>query len=320
MSKKAIISILVLILVALGIGYFINSNKVADTTVVKIGYAPNIGFLPLHIAQQQGLFEKEGVRAELVQLQSAQQLYEALVRKELDYVPFLSTVVVMTGEAVNSGNVKLVTVSDVSLENQFDALMVKSDSKIASLTDLKGKKIGVFPGTTGMNFLKKYLETKGVDYTGTEFVQLPPPSQLQALESGAIDALFSYEPNYTIGVEKFKFKKVVPESIFASQINHAAFGGYWFSTSFAENHPDLARKIVKAMDAGNDILTSDPVLARSIAKTTYNLDDVVAEKINLVKMVSTKDFRSELFTSFTDFLVKIGELKAQPDLNTIFYK
>ncbi len=171
-----------------------------------------------------------------------------------------------------------------------------------------------------MNFLKKYLETKGVDYTGTEFVQLPPPNQLQALESGAIDALFSYEPNYTIGVEKFKFKKVVPESIFASQINHAAFGGYWFSASFVESHADLAKKVVRAMDAGNDILTSDPALARSVAKTTYALDDAVAEKINLVKMVSTKDFKPEMFAAFTDFLVTIGEIKVKPDLSAIFYK
>lgn len=320
MNKKIVIGVLVLVVLAFGVGYFLNSKNSNSETVVRIGYAANIGFLPLHIAQQKELFKKEGVQVELIQLQSAQQLYEALVRNELDYVPFLSSVVVMTGESVSPGNVKLVTVSDISLENQFDALMVKGDSKIVSLEDLKGKKIGVFPGTTGMNFLKKYLETKGVDYTGTEFVQLPPPSQLQALESGAIDALFSYEPNYTIGVEKFKFKKVVPESIFASQINHAAFAGYWFSASFVENHPDLAKKIVKAMDAGNNILSSDPALARSIAKTTYALDDVVAEKINLIKMVSTKEFKPEMFTVFTDFLVTIGELKTRPDLSTIFYK
>jgi ABC-type nitrate/sulfonate/bicarbonate transport system substrate-binding protein len=309
-------AVIVLVLIVI----FATKSQKTDEYVVKIGYAPNIGFLPLHIADKQGFFAKEGVKVQLVPLQSAQQLYEALVRKELDYVPFLSTVVVMTGEAVSPGNVKLVSVSDVSLENQFDALMVKKDSKIASLADLKGKKIGVFPGTTGMNFLKEYFKTKSVDYTGTEFVQLPPPNQLQALESGAIDALFSYEPNYTIGVEKFGFKKVVPESIFASQINHAAFGGYWFSTSFAAEHPSLADKVVKAMDEGNDVLTSDPTLARSVAKTIYILDDAVAQKINLVKMVSTKDFKPEMFTSFIDFLVTIGELKVKPDLSNVFYK
>ena len=299
---------------------FAAKSQKTDEYVVKIGYAPNIGFLPLHVADQQGFFAKEGVKVQLVPLQSAQQLYEALVRKELDYVPFLSTVVVMTGEAVSPGNVKLVSVSDVSLENQFDALMVKKDSKIATLAGLKGKKIGVFPGTTGMNFLKEYFKTKGVDYAGIEFVQLSPQNQLQALESGSIDALFSYEPNYTIGVEKFGFKKVVPESIFASQINHAAFGGYWLGTSFAAEYPSLAARVVKAMDEGSDVLTSDPALARSVAKTAYSLDDVVAEKINLVKMVPTKDFKPEMFASFVDFLVTIGELKATPDLSGIFYK
>ncbi len=316
-TKKTlwIIGIIAITFVIFGI----HSQK-TDEYTVKIGIAPNIAFLPVHIADTQGFFAKEGVKVQPVPLQSAQQLYEALVRKEVDYVPFLSSVVVMTGEAIDPGKVKLVTVSDVSLESQFDALMVKGSSTIVSLADLKGKKIGVYPGTTGMNFLKSYFVQKGVDYTGTEFVQLPPPTQLQALESGAVDALFSYEPNYTIGVEKFGFKKLVPESIFASQINHAAFGGYWFGTSFATEHPTLASKVVRAMDAGNDVVVTNPSLARDIAKTIYKLDDAVAQKVNLVQMISSKQFKSEMFTSFTDFLVKIGELKTQPDLANIFYK
>lgn len=296
-----------------------SSNKTEDH-IIKIGYAPNIAFLPVHIADTQGYFTEAGLKVELVPLQSAQQLYEALVREEIDYVPFLSSVVVMTGEAIDPGKVKLVSVSDISLESQFDALMIKGDSSIASLSDLKGKKVGVYPGTTGMNFLKQYLQIKGVDYSDIQFVQLPPPTQLQALESGAIDALYSYEPNYTIGIEKFGFKKLVPESIFASQINHSAFGGYWFSTTFGTNHKKLSEKLIRVIDKSNNVLSTNETLAREVAKETYSLDENVAQKINLVKMVPTKEFKPELFSSFTDYLVKIGELKAKPDLSNIFYK
>lgn len=315
---KKVLSIIA-VLVVIGIVWAVVGTK-KDDYVVRIGYAPNIGFLPLHAANQKGLFAKEGVKVELKELQSAQQLYEALVRKELDYVPFLSTVVVMNGELVSPGNVKLVTTSDISLEDRFDALMVKKDSKITTLAVLKGKKIGVFPGTTGMNFLKAYLSSKNIDYAGTEFVQLPPPNQLQALESGAIDALFSYEPNYTLGVEKFGFKTVTPESVFASQINHAAFGGYFFSSKFVGDHPELAEKVVRAMDAGNAILSTDPVAARAIARDVYKLDETVANKVNLVKMVPHTQFEKAMFTDFIDFLVKLGELKSKPDLSNIFYK
>lgn len=315
--KKISFSVLVLVIV-LVVWAILGSKK--DEYVVRIGYAPNIGFLPVHVANQKGFFSREGVKIELRELQSAQQLYEALVRKELDYVPFLSTIVVMNGESVSPGNVKLVTTSDVSLEDRFDALMVKKDSKIATIADLKGKKIGVFPGTTGMNFLKAYLNSKKVDYTGAEFIQLPPPNQLQALESGAVDALFSYEPNYTVGVEKFGFKTLVSESVFASQINHAAFGGYFFSAGFVEKHPELAKKVVRAMNAGNAVLRSDPTAARAIARDVYKLDETIANKVNLVKMVPSTEFKPEMFTDFIDFLVKIGELKSKPDLSNIFYK
>lgn len=317
MKKLILLVVLVVVVVTI---VFATKGEKHDEYVVRIGYAPNIGFLPVHIANQKGFFDKEGVKVELKELQSAQQLYEALVRKELDYVPFLSTVVVMSGEAVSPGNVQLVTTSDISLESRFDALMVKKDSKISTLAQLKGKKIGVFPGTTGMNFLKAYLTKEGIDYTGTEFVQLPPPNQLQTLESGAIDALFSYEPNYTLGVEKFGFKSIVPESIFAAQINHAAFGGYYFNPSFTAQYPDLAEKVVRAMDAGNAIITADPAAARAVAKEVYKLDDVVTAKVNLVKMIPSTDFKPEMYSQFIDFLVAIGELKSKPDLSNIFYK
>ncbi len=311
-----IVGALVIVLV---IALLTHSSK-NNEYVVRIGYAPNIGFLPLHIADQQGLFTKAGVRVELKQLQSGQQLYEALVRKELDYVPFLSMVPVMNGELVSPGNVKLVTVTDISLENQFDDILVKGNSTIKKLSDLKGKKIGVFPGTTGTNFLKKYFEEKGIDFSKIEFVQLPPPSQLQALESGSIDALHAYEPSLTIGVEKSGFRKLAGESIFASLINHSAIGGYWFSTNFAEKHPDLAQKIVSAMDAGNEVIVGNPTLARSVAKMTYNLDQTIADRVTLIKMVPSTQFKPEMLTSFVDYLVSIGELKSKPDLSHIYYR
>lgn len=319
MSKKSIIGAIVVILVIVVAIWFGKSDTPNDETVVRIGYAPNIGFLPLHIADKQGLFEKEGVKVELKQLQSGQQLYEALVRKELDYVPFLSMVPVMTGELVGPGNVKLVTVGDFSL-GQFDDLIVKNDSNITKLSDLSGKKIGVFPGTTGMNFLKKYFESKGVDYSKIEFIQLPPPNQLTALESNSIDALHAYEPTLTVGIEEFGFRKLAGESIFAALVDHSALAGYFFNSEFVEQHPDLARKVVKVMDEGNDVLTSDPVLARSIAQTTYNLNDAVAQKITLIKMIPSKDFKPEVASMFIDYLVSIGELKSKPDLSNIFYK
>ncbi len=318
--KKILIAILMVLVI---IGAFVYSNKPKDQApnkIVKIGYAPNVGFLPAHIAAEQDLFEKNNLKVELVQMQSAQQLYEALVRGDLDYVPFLSSIVVINGEQASGGNnVKLVTVSDISTENQFDDLLVKKDSPIKTVIDLAGKKIGVFPGTTGMNFTKKYLADKGVDISKIEFIQLPPPNQLTALEAGSVDVLHAYEPNLTLAIEKMSAVKLANESIFASQINHAAFGGYWFNAKFAAENPNLAAKLVTAMDEANAVISTDEATARAIAQKVYNLDEAVAQKVTLVKMVPATEFKPVLFTSFVDFLVSIGELKTKPDTTDIFY-
>ncbi len=321
MNKRTVITLSVLAIVGLGIamGFGLKAQKPLDEHVVRIGYAPNIGYLPLHVANQDGLFLQEGVKVELKEMQTAQQLYEALVRGDLDYVPFLSLVPVMSGELVSGGNVKLVSVSDINREDQFDGILVKKDSKLTKISDLSGKKIGVFPGTTATNFLKSYLNMKGIDHSKTEFVQLTPPTQVPALEAGSIDALFAYEPTLTLGKEKFGYRDIAGESAFAAHMNHAAVAGYWFSTSFVDAHPVLAEKIVKAMDAGNTVLTTNPTRAREIAQATYKLDATVAAKVSLIKMVPTKEFKPEMFTSFVDLLVSLGELKSKPDLTKMLY-
>src|SRR4051812_44662310 len=116
--------VLVAIVIIVVIALITIRSTPKDEHIVRIGYAPNIGYLPLHVANKEGLFEKEGVKVELKEMQTAQQLYEGLVRGDLDYVPFLSMVPVLNGELVNAGKVKLVSVSDISLENQFDGLLV----------------------------------------------------------------------------------------------------------------------------------------------------------------------------------------------------
>jgi len=70
------------------------------------------------------------------------------------------------------------------------------------LEDLEGKKIGVFPGSTATNLLKKFLSDNNIDISKIEFIQIVPPNQLPALYGGSIDVLHAYEPTTAIALQR----------------------------------------------------------------------------------------------------------------------
>jgi ABC-type amino acid transport substrate-binding protein len=70
-------------------------------------------------------------------------------------------------------------------------LVRKSDSSIHSPTDLKGKKVGVFPDTSGKTAISKYVDAKNlIDYETFEVPKNNPKSGiLYDLKSGKLDAI-----------------------------------------------------------------------------------------------------------------------------------
>ncbi|MHB1207539.1 MAG: ABC transporter substrate-binding protein [Rhodospirillaceae bacterium] len=65
---------------------------------------------------------------------------------------------------------------------------------IATLADLKGKKIGVAVDTSAAYFLGRMLQSAGLDESQVQVVNVPIPEMAEALAKGTIDALAIWEP------------------------------------------------------------------------------------------------------------------------------
>ena len=77
------------------------------------------------------------------------------------------------------------------------ALLVKSDSTVAKLADLKGKKLGAQAATTGLDYAKSKADANG--YTIVEFQDLA--TQTQALTTGQVDAAINDLPVWTEAIK-----------------------------------------------------------------------------------------------------------------------
>ena len=80
------------------------------------------------------------------------------------------------------------------------ALLVKKDSTVATLADLKGKKLGAQAATTGLDYAKSKADANG--YTIVEFQDLA--TQTQALSTNQVDAAINDLPVWTEAIKEDK--------------------------------------------------------------------------------------------------------------------
>src|SRR5712691_7679725 len=161
---------------------------------VRVAYLQIIPSLPVFVAQEQQLFDKENLRLKFIVLGSSNDLVNAMVTGQADILPATSLVPIIHLEIQSPGRVRIFSHSRMNNSNALDKIIVRDSSPLYTIVDLRGKKIGVFPGTAPSRLLAGFFKKHGVDPATVSMVQLPPQAQISSLDSGAVDALFSYEP------------------------------------------------------------------------------------------------------------------------------
>lgn len=90
-------------------------------------------------------------------------------------------------------------------------IVARKSKGIAHETDLKGKRIATYPGTSAAFYLRKVLERSGLTEKDVTIVQLPPKACAEALIAGTVDAMSMWEPHAedairTIGADVITFQ------------------------------------------------------------------------------------------------------------------
>ena len=316
-KAKLIISVLIIVVIVLG-AFFLFSPKKEEQRVVKIGYLPIMASLPLYVAQENNYFTEQGVQIETIQLQSSNQLVDALVRGDIDIVVESSAVPALIAETIDSGKIKIFSASDITPQTPFDSLIVKQNSILNSLEDLEGKKIGVFPGSTATNLLKKFLSDNNIDISKIEFIQIVPPNQLPALYEGSIDVLHAYEPTTAIALQSGNAKKLY-SSIYAEQLNHNPQGVALISAKFISDNPQLAKKTIIAFNQASDFISQNDAETREVVVKYVKVDKNVADNVVFLYMSRSDTINEEALQSYADMLYDIGEMENKIDVSTLLY-
>ncbi|MBM3332712.1 transporter substrate-binding domain-containing protein [candidate division WOR-3 bacterium] len=291
------------------------------TEVVKIGYQKTEVYQHFFAAVGQGYFKSEGLQVEPVEFASANQMAEALIAGRIDATGTSAFPVLFSVEQNSPSQFKLYLVSVLTGENFPDYVIVKKGSKLASLADLKGKKLGTYPGSTLLTYAKQILKRFMDPEKDVQIVQLKPEVQLQALETGQVDAVFALEPIPSLGVTR-GVAQVLEEAPLAKYVMDPMPGNASaFSARFAKERPRVAERVKRAMYRGADFVSAAENAAESkrmIEKWTA-MDPGVIDKLRPPKYWKLDEIDKAAVQKLADLLLAGGALDKAVSTAGVYY-
>lgn len=155
---------------------------------LKIAYSDWPGWVAWDIADKKGFFKAEGVDVQLLWFDYGPSM-EAFSAGKVDAVSVTNGDALVTA-AVGSPNT-MILLNDYSNGND----MVIARPGIASIKDLKGKKVGVEVGFVDHLLLLKALEANGLKESDVKIVNMVTTEAAGVLASGDVDAVAAWQPN-----------------------------------------------------------------------------------------------------------------------------
>jgi NitT/TauT family transport system substrate-binding protein len=204
------------------------------------------------------------------------------------------------------------------LSNKCSALVVKQDSDIKTVADLKGKKIAYVPGTMHYLLLLEALRNNGLDpQKDVELVRIDFFDMGQALAQGTVDAFYSGEPYPSMAVsEGYGRILLYPDDKEGFGIINSAM---ITTKDEIKNNPEVIQKLVTAHAKATEYLNKDKDQWLNKAAgfgTDRKVLDVAADNIQLFWKIDNNYIKS--VKTLAQRMFEQGLITKIPDVDAMF--
>lgn len=283
---------------------------------VKVGYLPIMGGggLPLFTAVDRGFFEREGLKVEMVRMESSPALATAAVRGDIDVVGSFAYASALTTESRDPGVVKVFMIDECTPTENLSAMVALPKSGIKRVEDLRGKRVGSFPGPNAMTFFGLVMQKHGLDpKKDVTVVELPAGLHLQALASGQVDALDTYEPMATEAVLDLGAVKYFRGAIETDVVQPWQAGVCALPKKLLDERPEVAKKVIRAMYAALDYTRQHPDEAKKSLPKFTAIEQRVAAVVPVMGVKKLDEFDRVAFQRHADILTETKLLDRKLD-------
>jgi NitT/TauT family transport system substrate-binding protein len=286
---------------------------------VKIGYIQFVTDLPLFVALEKGYFTNRGLEVEAVKCGDSNEAMNLLFSGQVDAVAHLAFSVFWTAEEKSPGKFKLFLPCYETGDTAVSYLLVKKGSPITELSQLRSKRIGTITGITQLIYLKLVLENLGMNpETDVSIIQVAPTLQVQALQAGQFDVLFTVDPYGTIALQN-----EIAILLQANPRSKNIVNPFWAAAAGMSKNitgqPEVARKLYDAMAEAVDYIRQDETGSKAILTKYTPLDTTIAMKVGLYKYAKIDEFKDYgKVQELSQKMLKYGELEKSIDTHSLF--
>jgi len=308
MNKKTavIFGVVGVVVIGLLIWWVLTRPDSSKPEIVKFGYLPIASDASFFVAVEEGFFTKQGLQVEPIKFETSNQILEALITGRIDATAIVALEAALALEANTPGQFRIIEMTAATEDTKVHRIMVKPDSPIQTLADLKGKKVGTFPGSQMVVFLKLILGRYFDAESELDIIQLKPPLQPQALEAGQVDALFCLEPTGTQLEVRGLGRAISINPLYEFILKPFPTAVGVVSASLATEKPDIVSKIVAALSLAHNYLRNQPEKA-SLALVKYTpIEADLAPRVGLYNYWDLNSIDRDAVQKLADLYVEKG--------------
>ena len=206
----------------------------ADT--IKIAHSTWVGYGPLYIARDKGIFKKNGVDVELIVVEDPKERFPTLMADKINLI----------ASTVDTALLYLKTPQDfqyvvgIDDSNGGDGIVANKDIK--NVADLKGKQVAVNEGSVSEFYLNVLLAKAGLKESDLKTVNMTASDAGTAFVSKRVDAAVTWEPWLSRGKASDHGHLLVDSSTTPGLITDVLIG----KTTWVSAHPKDVEALVKS--------------------------------------------------------------------------
>ena len=247
---------------------------------VVVGVIPISDVAPAWLGEKKGFFREENIDVSFQPFAGGAEVIPAVLGGDVQFA-FGNPVSLAFAQERGIG-LRYVTEGVQGGSNEEDStngLVVHKDSDIRSPDDLAGKTFAVnVLQSLGEVTINTALEKRGVDTSDLEFVEVPFPDQVAALERGQFDVAWLPEPFVSQALAAGHRKLLDP---MVDTFPRLTLSGYFASTEFIEENEDLVERFQRAMNRSLDYAAEHEDEARAAIAENSEIPPPVVEQMPL---------------------------------------
>jgi sulfonate transport system substrate-binding protein len=242
--------------------------------VLRIGYQKSSALITVLKAKGtlEPLLAAKGIKVSWHEFSTGLPLLEALNLGNIDFSADVADTVPVFAQAAGA---QITYVAQEAPSPSAQAIVVRADSELRQVSDLKGKKVGVAKAAGGHYLLIAALEKAGLTFKDIEPAYLSPADGRAAFEKGAIDAWVVWDP-FLSAVKVQSQARVL--SVARDTASYQRY--YLAADAYAKANPDLLRLIYQELQKAGLWVKKSPKESAALLAGVWGLEPSIVEQAN----------------------------------------